>query len=155
VLAIPYVRSGKRSHPGKPEGSAARRRVPPAGLDLEGIQRRDLDLLVADPAPDTDGAKREAPAKILARYFTQRRRDADARGTIIRRVRNLFVETASEIERGKNPQRSRDWIEQSLETLQRDGIIAAWSYVEDVDLLPRYKWLEPWLDYHVAVTLKP
>jgi hypothetical protein len=65
------------------------------------------------------------------------------------------LETASEIERGKNPQRSRDWIEQSLETLRGDGIIAGWSYVEDVDLLPRYKWLEPWLDYHVAVTLKP
>jgi hypothetical protein len=100
-------------------------------------------------------AKREAPAKILARYFTQRRRDADERGRIVRRVRNLFLETASEIERGKNPQRSRDWIEQSLETLRGDGIIAGWSYVEDLDLLPRYKWLEPWLDYHVAVTLKP
>jgi len=100
-------------------------------------------------------AKREAPAKILARYFTQRRRDADAQDRIVRRVRNLFVETASEIERGKNPQRSRDWIEASLDTLRRDGIIAGWSYVEDVDLLPRYKWLEPWLEYHVAVTLKP
>ncbi len=99
-------------------------------------------------------AKRDASAKTLARYFTQRRREADASGRIVRRVRNLFVETASEIERGKNPQRLRDWIEQSLETLRRDGIIAAWSYVEDVDLLPRYKWLEPWLEYHVAVTLK-
>lgn len=100
-------------------------------------------------------AKREAPAKILARYFTQRRRDTDNRGRIVRRVRNLFLETATEIDRGKNPQRSRDWIEQSLETLRSDGIIAAWSYVEDVDLLPRYKWLERWLDYHVAVSLKP
>ncbi len=99
-------------------------------------------------------AKREAPAKTLARYFTQRRRDADERGRIVRRIRNLFLETASEIDRGKNPQRSRDWIEESLETLRRDGIIAAWSYVEDIDLLPRYKWLEPWLEYHVAVTLK-
>ncbi len=99
-------------------------------------------------------AKREAPAKILARYFTQRRRDADDHGRIIRRVRTLFLETASEIERGKNPQRSRDWVEASLETLRRDGIIAAWSYVEDVDLLPRYKWLEPWLEYHIAVTLR-
>jgi len=64
------------------------------------------------------------------------------------------LETASEIERGKNPQRSGDWVEASLETLRRDGIIAAWSYVEDVDLLPRYKWLEPSLEYHIAVILK-
>jgi len=72
-------------------------------------------------------AKRDASAKTLARYFTQRRREAEASGRIVRRVRNVFVETASEIERGKNPQRLRDWIEQSLETLRRDGIIAAWS----------------------------
>jgi hypothetical protein len=100
-------------------------------------------------------AKREAPAKILARYFTQRRREGDAhQGRVVRQVRALFLETATEIERGKNPQRSRDWVEQSLETLRRDGIIVAWSYVEEIDLLPRYKWLEPWLEYHVAVTLK-
>jgi len=71
-----------------------------------------------------------------------------------RRLRTLFLETASEIERGKNPQRSRDWVEASLETLRRDEIIAAWSYVQDVDLLPGYKWLEPWLEYHIAVILK-
>jgi hypothetical protein len=97
-------------------------------------------------------AKREAPAKLLARYFVQRRGEAKRTGRIVRRVRDLFVETATEIDRGKNPQRSRDWLEGTLGTLKKDRIIAEWSYVESIDNLPRYKWLEPWLEYHVAVS---
>jgi len=97
-------------------------------------------------------AKREAPAKLLARYFVQRRGEAKRTGRIVRRVRDLFVETATEIDRGKNPQRSRDWLEGTLATLKKDKIIGEWSYVEPVDNLPRYKWLEPWLEYHVAVS---
>jgi hypothetical protein len=97
-------------------------------------------------------AKREAPAKTLARYFVQRRGEAERKGRIVRRVRDLYAETATEIDRGKNPQRSRDWLESTLRTLKKDRIIADWSYVELVDSLPRYKWLEPWLEYHVAVS---
>jgi hypothetical protein len=97
-------------------------------------------------------AKREAPAKILARYFVQRRGEAQRTGRVVRRVRDLFAETATEIDRGKNPQRSRDWLEGTLRMLKKDHIIADWSYVEPVDNLPRYKWLEPWLEYHVAVS---
>jgi hypothetical protein len=96
-------------------------------------------------------AKREASAKILARYFVQRRGEAERSGRIVRRVRDLFAETATEIDRGKNPQRSRDWLEVTLRTLKKDHIIADWSYAESVDNLPRYKWLEPWLEYHVVV----
>jgi len=100
-------------------------------------------------------AKREAPAKILARYFVQRRGEAQRNGRIVRRVRDLFAETATEIDRGKNPQRSRDWLEGTLQSLKKDQIIADWSYVEPIDNLPRYKWLEPWLEYHVAVHFAP
>jgi hypothetical protein len=89
----------------------------------------------------------------LARYFVQRRGEAQRTGRVVRRVKDLFAETATELERGKNPQRSRDWLEGTLRTLKNDQIIADWSYVEAIDHLPRYKWLEPWLDYHVAVSL--
>lgn len=98
-------------------------------------------------------AKREAPAKILARYFTQRRREANSKGKVIRRVRDLFAETATELERGKNPQRVRDWLENALRTLEKDGIITGWSYVEPLSGLPRYKWFETWLEFHVAVVV--
>jgi hypothetical protein len=66
-------------------------------------------------------AKREAPAKLLARYFVQRRGEAKRSGRIVHRVRDLFVETATEIDRGKNPQRSRDWLEGTLATPHRHG----------------------------------
>jgi hypothetical protein len=97
-------------------------------------------------------AKREAPAKTLARYFVQRRREAERTGRVVRRVKDLFAETATELKRGKNPQRLRDWLEGTLRTLKNDRIIADWSYVEPIDNLPRYKWLEPWLEYHIAVS---
>jgi hypothetical protein len=98
-------------------------------------------------------AKREAPAKMFARYFTQRRHEFNQAGRIVRRVRELFGETATEPDRGKNPQRSRNWLEGALNMLQADRIIMSWAYVESLDSLPRYKWFPLWLELHVAVIL--
>jgi hypothetical protein len=56
---------------------------------------------------------------------------------------------------GKNPQRLRSWLEDNLAELEREHVIAAWSYhpPEAIEALPRYKWIDAWLDLSVRITL--
>jgi hypothetical protein len=105
-----------------------------------------------------------APSKTLGRYFVQRAREMDTRGRIVRRVRDVLTDLRRPLydQTGKNAGRPRAHFEEHLETLQREGIFAAWGYVEaaddknaDVVLGAGYKKAEAWLDLNLFVVLTP
>jgi hypothetical protein len=110
---------------------------------------------------ELDGRNR-APAKTLGRYFVQRARETDERGRIVRRVRDVLVDLRRPLHdtTGKNAGRPRANFEEHLETLEREGIFAAWGYIEandsknaDAILGAGYKRAEAWLDLNLFVVL--
>ncbi len=105
-----------------------------------------------------------APAKILGRYFVQRARETDERGHIVRRVRDILIDLRRPLydTTGKNAGRPRANFEEHLDTLEAEGIFAAWGYVEagdtknaDAVLGAGYKKAEAWLDLNLFVVLTP
>lgn len=50
-----------------------------------------------------------------------------------------------------HPERFRDSFEAALDRLSKDGIIGTWAYLRDEDELPRFKWLETWLSWDIAI----
>jgi len=102
-------------------------------------------------------ARNGAPAKALGRYFTQRASEADTKCRIIKPVHEVLQMVRRSTEHGKNPQRLRSWLEDNLEKLVRQHVIDRWEYesATAIESLPRYDWVESWLDLRVVVTLLP
>jgi len=104
-----------------------------------------------------------APAKVLGRYFIQRALEADAQGRIIRNVRDLLRDLRRNLpeDAGKNTGRPRVLLEEHLDTLEREGVLASWGYIEangkrvEAMLGPGYKKTTVWLDLHIFVVLAP
>jgi hypothetical protein len=102
-------------------------------------------------------ARNGAPAKALGRYFTLLGPEADASKNLIRPIREVLLSVRRSLDYGKNPQRLRSWLEDNLEELRCERVIAAWSYhpSQATEQLPRYKWIDAWLELSVKVTLQP
>ena len=104
-----------------------------------------------------------APTKTVGRYFVQRALEADARGRIVRRVRDILADIRRPLPEatGKNAGRPRAQLEEHLETLEREGVFATWGYVEadgknaDALLGAGYKKAGSWLELSLFVVLAP
>jgi hypothetical protein len=101
-------------------------------------------------------ARNGAPAKALGRYFTLLGPEADASKNLIRPIREVLLSVRRSLDYGKNPQRLRSWLEDNLEELRRELVIAAWSYhpPQAIEQLPHYKWIDTWLELSIQVTLR-
>jgi hypothetical protein len=101
-------------------------------------------------------ARNGAPAKALGRYFMLLGPEADASKNLIRPIREVLLAVRRTLDYGKNPQRLRSWLEDNLEQLRREQVIAAWSYhpSQAIERLPRYKWIDAWLELSIKVTLE-
>jgi len=122
---------------------------------------RDGHALAPRRLLELDGRNR-APAKTLGRYFVQRARETDERGRIVRRIRDVLSDLRRPLydTTGKNAGRPRAHFEEHLETLEHEGIFAAWGYIEandsknaDAVLGAGYKKAEVWLDLNLFVVL--
>jgi hypothetical protein len=76
--------------------------------------------------------------------------------------RSSSVTSVGELLEGANiklpahhPERFRDDFENAMDLLKSDGIIADWAYVREVPDLPRYRWLDIWLTWDVAIRQAP
>jgi hypothetical protein len=104
-----------------------------------------------------------APAKVLGRYFIQRALEADSQDRIVRNVRELLRDLRRNLpdDAGKNSGRPRVLLEEHLDTLEREGVLASWGYLEangkrvDAMLGSGYKKTMVWLDLHIFVVLAP
>ncbi|PKL76121.1 MAG: hypothetical protein CVV27_11880 [Candidatus Melainabacteria bacterium HGW-Melainabacteria-1] len=53
----------------------------------------------------------------------------------------------------KNPSRTKERLEHALDTLQRDGLIAAWSFPgADPEIVGKRGWLSHWLDWKLQIS---
>jgi hypothetical protein len=75
--------------------------------------------------------------------------------------RSSSITTVNELLNGANisrpshhPERFRDDYEDAMDRLAADKIIGGWKYIAETEL-PRYRWLEQWLRWDVAVTQAP
>jgi len=51
------------------------------------------------------------------------------------------------------PSRTRNRLEKALETLQEDGVVAVWQYVDwDENTASRYRWSKQWLQASIGIT---
>lgn len=90
---------------------------------------------------------RQEPESMLARYLSWLWKVRATKGTYSEplRVSTLLKESRLQLNT-KEPARTRDRMEKTLDTLQRDGVIRSWRY-ESWSLAdaPRVGWAEPWL----------
>ncbi len=102
----------------------------------------------------------EAWEKRLGRYccFQLRFNSAFGGVTIKRRIRALLDELGLEVNEG-DPAKTRKRFEQAMDRLCSDGIISEWGpqehYTQQVAALPRYRWLERWLDFDIEIFAAP
>ena len=94
--------------------------------------------------------------KRLARYFTFHMRINATKGgvTIAREIGQLIEELSLRINQ-RDPERTRQRFEKSMNRLEEDTLISGWGYQEDNPPLPARKWLEPWLKQTIWVTVAP
>ncbi|MCP3963107.1 MAG: helix-turn-helix transcriptional regulator [bacterium] len=99
--------------------------------------------------------KRQHLEKRLARYLAWQWRAGARQGNFVRtyRVRTLGQEIGIELDSPRHPTRSRERLENALDRLQQDGVIAAWQYLPpwSEDTLPRQRWLPIWLEARIAI----
>ncbi len=76
--------------------------------------------------------------------------------------RSSSVTTVGELLEGANiklpshhPERFRDDFENAMDLLKADGIVDDWAYVHEVRDLPRYRWIDIWLTWGVAIRQGP
>lgn len=90
---------------------------------------------------------RQEPEKLLGRYLSWLWKVRATKGAYSEplRVSTLLKESRLQLNT-KEPARTRDRMEKTLDTLQRDGVIRSWRY-ESWSLAdaPRVGWAEPWL----------
>lgn len=101
--------------------------------------------------------KRRQSEKRLTRFFAWQWRIGAKDGAFTRRyrVRTLLDETGLETTDGKRsrPNRARKRLEEALELLLTDGVIAHWQYSEgwDENALPARGWAERWKEASIVV----
>ena len=101
--------------------------------------------------------KRRQSEKRLTRFFAWQWRIGAKSGTFTRKYRvcTLLSETGLETTDGKRsrPNRARKRLEEGLDLLQEDGVIAHWQYADgwDETRLPSRGWAERWKEARIAV----
>jgi len=122
---------------------------------------RDGHALAPRRLLELDG-RNGAPVKTIGRYFVQRAREVDARGRIVRQVRDVLTDLRRPLydTTGKNAGRPRQKFEEYFKALQVENVFATWGYVEaadstdaDLALGSGYNKAAAWLDLHVFVVL--
>lgn len=91
--------------------------------------------------------------KRLARYLSWQWRAKARNGEYLRpyRVATLLEAAGEDVNQGK-PSRTRDRLEQALEVLQQDSVIAAWQYDRwDEAVADRRGWAQEWLRATVLI----
>ena len=103
--------------------------------------------------------KRRRLEKRLARYLAWQWRAGARKGNFVRtyRIRTLGQEIGIDLDRPRNPVRTRERLEQALDRLERDGVIATWQYQEpwNEEKLPRKRWFSFWLDEALVAVEAP
>jgi len=91
--------------------------------------------------------------KRLARYLSWQWRVKARNADYLRPYRvETLIEAVGERVDTRNPARTRDRLEKCLDTLQRDGVIAAWQYDRwDEQLAGRKGWILDWLQATVLI----
>lgn len=77
------------------------------------------------------------------------RRSREKNGFTLR-VESLLKGINEEID-ASHPIRTRERLENSLDTLQRDGLLKSWQYSSGCDELPTYKWGKVWLGWKIYI----
>jgi len=101
-------------------------------------------------------AGREGPAKKVGRYFFQRSLTA-TNGRIVAKVSDVLAGLRRPIDGENNPSRGRKWLEDALDTLAREKIIADWGYAKTSNRtlkLPRYGWWPAFLALDLYVDIR-
>ncbi len=117
---------------------------------------RTTDILAPTRLLQLD-ARRSGPAKKVGRYFFQHAREADAQRRIVLDVRTVLADLRRPLD-DPNPKRGRRWLEDNLQELVRERVLASWGYIETGGshsdrFLGRYGWWKRWLTLHVYVVL--
>ena len=91
--------------------------------------------------------------KRLTRYLSYQWRVRASSGQYSQPYRiSTLLEAVGEAVDTRNPARTRDRLEQALDNLQRDGVIAAWQYDRwDESLARRPKWLNFWVTATILI----
>jgi hypothetical protein len=124
----------------------------PIGIVYQFTNAADMTEISAPTRLLRLDSKRQAPMKKLGRYFLQRADDRDQDGRIIRSVDQILMELHRVVDRD-DPKKSRAWLEKTLDGLVAEHIIDSWGYTHHPKL-PRYGWVDQWLDLQIFVKLR-
>jgi hypothetical protein len=122
----------------------------------------DIDLgSWAAPAIAASGAKRAILASIMRYDPADAGQRMGMRLALYLHFRSSSVSSVGELIEGANiklpahhPERFRDDFEKAMDLLRTDDVIADWVYVRETEL-PRYRWLDIWLTWDVAIRQAP